>query len=163
MIELNLIGLNEIIFILQHLYQLGLLGIFFIYMLPSFFLLEEVAVGALLAIGVQPISIIIFATLGGSLGNVMWYYVGKYSYKKLKKLDEVKTQKTIAHYKKLAFLYSGFPGGELLSIYGGVRHYHLKLILPYMIASNLIRASLGVAVMSGLITNIPDFLKQIIF
>ncbi len=48
-------------------------------------------------------------------------------------------------------------------IYAGVRHYHYKTILPYVIASNALRSGLAVLIVTGVITFLPQIIKQLIF
>jgi membrane protein YqaA with SNARE-associated domain len=148
---------------LQIVQQFGLLGIFFIYMIPSVFLIAEGVIIAAVVSGVPTISIIIFAAIGGTIGDLFWYYLGYYSYRKIKKIESKDTVKIIKHYKKFAFLYSSFPGGEILMVYAGIRHYHIPQILPFIVISNTIRASLAVGITIGVINNLPEIIRQIIF
>lgn len=148
---------------LQFVMQFGLMGIFFAHMIPSIFFIAEGIVIAAVVAGIPHASIVIFATLGGTIGDFLWYALGYYSYRKLKKDETMKFNKDISKFKRAIFLYSAFPGGEALMIYAGVRHYHYKKILPYVIASNALRSGLAVGIVTGVITFLPQIIKQIIF
>jgi len=140
--------------------QYGLLAVFFVHMIPSFFFVQEGIDAAATLIGFSPISIIIFAIIGGTIGDFIWYYVGRYSYRKIKKREKMKSVDIVRHYKKFAFLYAAFPGGEALMVYAGIRRYNVRQILPYVAFSNLLRSAITVSIVIGLLT-LPDFLAQI--
>ena len=149
---------------LQLFQQFGLLGVFFSYMIPPIFfgIAEGVVLAAVLS-GLPPISIILFAGIGGTLGDFLWYALGYYSYRKIKKNDTKKFQRIESKFKKLIFLYAAFPGGEILMAYAGVKHFHIKDIAPFVFASNVIIVSLTIAVILGIINFLPEIIKQIIF
>jgi len=162
-IQINVLGLIKDFFNnVQFVQQYGLMGIFFAHMVPSFFLIAESIVLAAIVSGISPIAVVIFATLGGTLGDFIWYALGYYSYRKLKKIDNMKLQRVVSKFKRAAFLYSAFPGGEILMIYAGVKHFQYKDILPYVIASNAIRSGLAVGIITGVITFLPQIIKQLI-
>jgi membrane protein YqaA with SNARE-associated domain len=146
----------------QFVQDYGLLAVFFVHMSPSFlFLMEGVDSTAVLS-GLNPIAIIIFAGVGGAIGDLLWYYAGLYSYRKIKKIDSKKTIRLIHHHKRLPFLYSAFPGGEILMVYAGIKHFKIYDIFPFVIASNALRASIIVGILTGIITFIPEVLKDLI-
>ena len=147
----------------QFVSDFGLLAVFFAHMIPSIFFLMEGIDTAAVIVGLNPFGIVLFAVIGGTVGDLIWYYAGKYSYRKIKKIQNKKTVDIIRHRKKFAFLYAAFPGGEILMVYAGVKHYNIRQILPYVIASNAIRSSLAVGVVTGIITFLPEIIKQIIF
>jgi len=148
---------------LQFVNDYGLLAVLFVHMTPSIFFLMEGIDTAAVVIGLNPVAIVTFAVIGGTIGDLIWYYAGKYSYRKIKKIENMKTVDVIRHRKKLAFLYSAFPGGEILMVYAGVKHFNVRQILPYVIASNAIRSGLAVGVVTGIITFLPEIVKQLIF
>jgi len=132
-------------------------------MIPSIFFVAEGVIIAAVISGIPPITIVFFAILGGTVGDFLWYALGYYSYRKIKKIENMKFQRVISRYKKAAFLYSAFPGGEILMVYAGIKHFHIMDILPFVIISNLIRAGLAVGIVTGIITFLPEIIKQIIF
>jgi len=140
--------------------QYGLLAVFFVHMIPSFFFVQEGIDAAATLTGFSPISIVIFAMIGGTVGDFIWYYVGRYSYRKIKKREKMESIDIVRHYKKFAFLYAAFPGGEVLMVYAGIRRFNVRQILPFVAISNILRSSITVSAVIGLLT-LPDFLAQI--
>ena len=147
----------------QFVNDYGLLAVLLAHMSPSFTFIMEGIDTAAVVLGLNPIGIVIFAIIGGTIGDFIWFYAGRYSYRKIKKIDNMKSVKIIRHHKKLAFLYSAFPGGEILMVYAGIKHFDKKEILPFVIASNAIRSSIAVGIVTGIITFLPEIVKQIIF
>lgn len=148
---------------LQFVNDYGLIGVMFVHMTPSFLFLMEGIDSAAVIGGLNPFAIVVFAIIGGTIGDFLWYYAGMYSYRKLKKIENKKEVDFIHRHRKYAWLYVAFPGGELLMIYAGIKHIKPKKILPFVIASNAIRSSLAVGVTTGIITFLPEIIKQIIF
>lgn len=138
----------------------GLIAVFFGHMLPSLLPIMDGIDSAATLSGLSPIAIVIFAAIGGALGDLLWYFAGYYSYRKIKKIENKKTEEIIHRHKKIAFLYSAFPGGEFLMIYAGIKHYKIKSFLPFIIISNGLRSTVSVAAVLGIIT-LPDYLRQI--
>ena len=141
----------------------GVLAVLLVHMTPSFVFLQEGIDTAAVVVGLNPFSIVIFAAIGGTIGDFLWYFAGRFSYRKIKKIEKMKTIDIIRHRKKLAFLYSAFPGGEIIMVYAGIKHFNVRQILPFVIASNAIRSSLAVGIVTGIITFLPEIVKQIIF
>ena len=148
---------------LQFVSDFGLLAVFLVHMTPSILFLMEGIDTAAVVVGLNPFGIVIFAAIGGTIGDFFWYYAGRYSYRKIKKVEKMKTIDIIRHRKKLAFLYAAFPGGEIIMVYAGIKHYNVRQILPFVIASNAIRSGLAVGVVTGIITFLPEIVKQLIF
>ena len=148
---------------LQFVSDFGLLAVFLVHMTPSILFLMEGIDTAAVVVGLNPFGIVIFAAIGGTIGDFFWYYAGRYSYRKLKKIDNKKEVDFIHRHRKYAWLYVAFPGGELLMIYAGIKHIKPKKILPFVIASNAIRSGLAVGVVTGVITFLPEIIKQLIF
>jgi len=148
---------------LQFVSDYGVLAVLLVHMTPSFVFLQEGIDTAAVVVGLNPFSIVIFAAIGGTIGDFLWYFAGKYSYRKIKKIEKMKTVKIIRHRKKFAFLYAAFPGGEIIMVYAGIKHFNVRQILPYVIASNAIRSSVAVGIVTGIITFLPEIVKQLIF
>lgn len=146
----------------QFLNDYGLLAVLFSHMLPSILFVMEGVDSTAVILGFNPIAIIIFAIIGGTIGDFLWYFAGKYAYRKLKKIQNKKEVDFIHKHRKFAWLYSAFPGGEVLMVYAGIKHIKPRQILPFVIASNAIRSSLAVGVVTGIITFLPEIVKQII-
>lgn len=158
---LNLV--RNLINSLQFVGQYGLLAVFFAHMSPSIFFLMEGIDTAAVILGFNPFAIVLFAVIGGTIGDFIWYYAGFYSYRKLKKVENGKAVSLAKHHRRIAFLYSAFPGGEILMVYAGIKHYKPRDILPFVIASNAIRSGLAVGVVTGIITFLPEIIKLLIF
>jgi len=148
---------------LQFVGQYGLLAVFFAHMSPSVLFIMEGVDTAAVILGFNPFAIVLFAVLGGTIGDFIWYYAGFYSYRKLKKIENGKAVRVAKQHRRLAFLYSAFPGGEILMVYAGIKHYHARDILPFVIVSNAIRSGLAVLIVTGVITFLPEIIKQLIF
>ena len=148
---------------LQIVNDYGLLAVLVAHMSPSFTFIMEGIDTAAVVLGINPVAIVIFAAIGGTIGDFIWFYAGRYSYRKIKKIDKMKSVKIVHRHKKLAFLYTAFPGGEILMVYAGIKHFDKKEIIPYVIASNVLRSALAVGVVTGIITFLPEIVKQIIF
>ena len=140
----------------------GLLGLFFIQLLPSFLLIDSAATVSAVILGFNPISIIIFAVLGGVIGDLLWYYFAYYSYRKIKKIENGKAETLIHRYHRPIFLFTSFPGGELILIYAGVKHIKLKQIIPFIIASHVIKTTIAILVGLGILA-LPEVLGKIFF
>ena len=96
---------------LQFVGQYGLLAVFFAHMSPSVLFIMEGVDTAAVILGFNPFAIVLFAVLGGTIGDFTWYYAGFYSYRKLKKIENGKAVRVAKQHRRLAFLYSAFPGG----------------------------------------------------
>ena len=73
---------------LQFVSDYGLLAVFFVHMTPSIFFLMEGIDTAAVVVGLNPFGIVIFAVIGGTVGDFIWYYAGRYSYRKIKKIEK---------------------------------------------------------------------------
>lgn len=140
----------------------GLLGLFFIQLLPSFFLIDTASTVSAIILGFNPIAVIIFAVLGGVVGDLLWYFLAYFSYRKLKRIENGKALRLEHRFHKFVFLLTAFPGGELILIYAGVRHIDLKQIIPYIITGHVLKTIIAILIGLGILA-LPELIGKFFF
>lgn len=93
----------------------------------------------------SPILLIIAATLGSSLGFIVYYYLGKKGVKFSKRLKSKTNKIDVEKYKKStdALLTSSFlisiPPCTAISVLSGMLKYNLKKFIPICLVGRIIR------------------------
>lgn len=142
--------------------QLGIVGLLIYSALPSFIspLPNETISTPLLIGGISPIVIIITMSLGGLLGDLLMFYLGKHVRKLFHKKIEPAKPNHFLHRHRYWFFVISVPvpyWSEAVMAYAGHQHLDLRKILPFIYLGELLRSIIGTLLVLGIL-HIPSFL-----
>lgn len=140
----------------------GLLILFLWGALPTSIPVAEVITVPLFGAGVSPVVLVLVSTSGVTVGNYLLYLLGRGAFRviKGKHKEEAQAEHLLHKYRFPVFLAVPFMliVGDIIVGIAGFERIGFKKILPFLIVGELIRQTLGIFIVMGIL-KLPSFLN----
>lgn len=139
------------------------IGILFLWCaIPTSIPVTEIITLPLYLIGISPILLVIVTTLGVTVGNYILYVFGIGTHRVIKGMHrkEADASSLLHRYRLPIFIAVPFlfVAGDIIMSIAGYQRIGFRKILPYLLFGELIRSSLGILMIMGLV-KLPSFLN----
>lgn len=147
----------------QFFQQLGLFGLFIYSALPAFLavLPNEIISAPLMIGGMGPVNIILVMSVGGTAGDLLMFYIGKYIRKIFHKKVKPASYGHFLHKHRYWIFVITMPVpylSESIMLISGHQHLDVKRIIPFIYLGELLRSVIGTLIVLGILT-LPQLLQ----